>query len=275
MTWPVYRYHYQFQFWFNADGSASREWSTYLICTPEDFMTTTDTTLPTCTYAPTQGLDKGKPCIREPRHEGPHIFDLPKLEAYMASAPPPAIDFTEAEIADAITADEARRRSEALHNAQEIWEDYALRATPHVPCPSCTGAGKLVSGSLGEICPTCEGKRVVPDLAADPIEIPDFAALRAPLTRYADALAFRAVGKMAALPPASTVPSMQDIEALRTRGRTQLRALTAGGAPPTPALPAPASTPSSFSRDEQGGIEDTVSDEEIDAIEAEITGEKP
>lgn len=223
-----------------------------------------------CPYVPTQGTNKGIQCLLPAGHTTFHVYDPGKIPHESESGDPSA--FTAEEIADAISEEEIRKRSEALHDAQELWERAALRAIPKMPCPECTGRGAVIGGSLGDHCATCNGKRVVDDDASDiEFPMPDFKALRDPLTAYGDALIHRRHGRAMALPPAESVPTLDQISALRAQGKEMHRQLAAGAPPKLPALPSGDLDRSGL--ETEGGVEDTASDAEIDAIEAEIVGE--
>ncbi len=135
-----------------------------------------------------------------------------------------------------ITDDDLRERSEALHRAQESWEEYSYLATPKMPCPECSGAGQVAGGSLGDICVRCEGSRVIDRPGARPPEMPPFAALRAAITAYGNALADRQLpndhyGKRhLVLPAADTVPTLEQISALANEAAGKARQLD-GAAP--------------------------------------------
>lgn len=222
-----------------------------------------------CTYTIRQGMRRGERCVLVANHDGAHAYDQALLGTGSPLAPDSA--FTEAEIADAISEEEIRQRTEELNNAQDVWEQAADRAQPKVLCPDCSGRGEVSGGSLGNACPRCHGKRVIDDPGEDPVDIdmPDFATPRAALAAYGDALVWRRHGKQVALPPASTLPSREEIKDLRQRGRAAVKLLTANG-PKLPELPA--SAPARDDADE-GGMHNTASDAELDAIEAEVVSE--
>lgn len=223
-----------------------------------------------CDYRPTQGGNKGIQCLLPAGHPTtqPHVHDPAKMPAYTSDGE--ATVFTEGEIADAIAEDEIQKRAEALSGAQDVWEQAAWRARPKVPCMECTGNGQVVGGSLGDHCPSCHGKRVVDDESVEvDFQMPDFRQLRDPLNAYGDALIARRYGKPMALPPASSVPTMAQIDELRASGRERHRQLAAGGAPALPQLP-PAGPLKRTGLEAEGGIESAADDAEIDALEAEF-----
>lgn len=245
-----------------------------------------------CNYAPTQGTNKDRQCLRPRGHDGIHLYDP---AAVAAADQPPAIsaEFTNAEIQDAISEEEIRKRAENLDAAQSLWERARDRAIAKIPCPECTGNGQVYGGALGDHCPTCHGTRVVADdLAEVPFEMPPFAELRAGLTKYGDALTWIRHGlpsgltapgadpaaverfrrEKMTLPPASTVPTADAIEALTATGKAKLKEITAA-APPAPALPAPAPKAARHGFQGEGGIENTAGDAEVDELiaDAEFT----
>ncbi len=136
-----------------------------------------------------------------------------------------------------IAEDDIRQRSQQLHEAQEAWEELAYLANPKIPCPECTGAGSVSGGSLGDICVRCLGTRVLEQPGSQPMAMPKFAELRSAIGAYGDALADRALpmghlGKRGLLlPAASTVPTLESLQALYTQAATQARQLAAGGTP--------------------------------------------
>lgn len=225
-----------------------------------------------CTYRPMQGQSKGVQCLLPAGHAGSHIFDPAKMP--LLSDEEPASYFTDEEIASAIKEDEIRRRSEELDAAQGIWERAAIRSRPKMPCTECTGNGQVFGGSLGDHCPTCNGTRVVDDESVEvDFEMPDFKALRDPLSAYGNALIDRRHGKRTALPPASSVPTLEAISSLTSAGRAAHKRLAAGQ-PQQAALPAPAPSVRRGGFETDDGIEGTADDGEIDAIEAEILGSR-
>lgn len=161
-------------------------------------------------------------------------------------------DSDAADIVDELTDDDLRERSQELDEAQTAWEEM-MALQPQIPCPECTGAGSIAAGSLGDICPRCLGKRTVLHPGHEPPEAPPFATLRGSITAYGNALAARALpdtapcemcgaagkvmianqrkdcpkcdgtGRTARttprpeLPPASSVPSMDELQSIKTR----------------------------------------------------------
>jgi hypothetical protein len=212
-----------------------------------------------CPKTPRAGAFAGKPCLRPEgqNHPGACVYDPAKLEATIQreeSQRP--IPMTDEEITNAFTADEIRQRAQALDDAQSVWEQVRDQAMPKLLCPQCSGRGTIHAGSLGEHCDRCNGTRVVQDLTKPfDFAMPDFAALRAPISAYGDAHALRAHGVRAALPAKSTVPDLATIHALTSAA--QKRALELGPAQ-MPELPK-ALPP----KREDGGIEDTATDAEL------------
>jgi hypothetical protein len=127
--------------------------------------------------------------------------------------------------------DDLRERAELLNEAQQLYEDLAYISVPKIPCPECSGAGQVFGGSLGNMCPRCLGTRVVDRPGGVPLELPDFASIRARITAYGDALADRALPeghrakKLLALPPMSSVPTIEEIQAIHDSGHDRAKEL--------------------------------------------------
>lgn len=144
---------------------------------------------------------------------------------------------TDADVADVVsklTEDDIRERSQALHEAQEAWEELAFLSTPKIPCRECGASGQVHGGSFGALCPNCLGERMVAAPGAEPIDMPDFRSLRAAIGAYGDALAFadHSDPKMRrALPAGSGVPTLESITALKKDAIAKSRQLQIGGAP--------------------------------------------
>ncbi|MBT8454173.1 MAG: hypothetical protein KJO40_19575 [Deltaproteobacteria bacterium] len=138
-----------------------------------------------------------------------------------------------ADVVDSLTEEDLRDRSHALNEAEGLYEEVAFLGVPKMPCPECAGAGQIVGGSLGDVCPRCFGRRVIDRPSADPIERPPFAELRARITAYGDALADRALPdghqgrRNLALPPASDVPTMAEIQTIADKLKDQAKQLDA------------------------------------------------
>ena len=78
--------------------------------------------------------------------------------------------------------DPLRSVSQKIDETQTLYEDLAHIATPQIPCPECGGRGTQNYGSLGAVeCFRCDGSRMVARPGAEPIDMPDFATLRARL----------------------------------------------------------------------------------------------
>jgi hypothetical protein len=178
-----------------------------------------------------------------------------------------------ADVVDELTEEDLRQRSQALDETEELYEELSFLGVPKMPCPECVGAGQISGGSLGDICPRCVGQRVVDRPDAEPLERPPFRQLRAKITAYGDALAARALpaghaGKRdLALPAASTVPTLQEIEDLRAKGKEMAKAIGAGQ--PLPELKAPEKAKGMLGDGPMGDY----SDEELDKMEDEALGE--
>lgn len=144
--------------------------------------------------------------------------------------------FTDADIesiASTLTDDDLRIRSQALHEAQETWEELQFVSTPKIPCRECGGAGQVAGGSFGAICVGCMGERMVAAPGATTFDMPDFSGMRKAITAFGNALADRALpdghkGKQQlALPAASTVPTLEAIQILADQGLARCRQLEA------------------------------------------------
>lgn len=165
-----------------------------------------------------------------------------------------------------LTDGDLRERSEALHKAQELYEELAFLKNPKMPCPECGGAGSTYGGSLGDVCPRCMGARMLDRPGGEDLEMPDFRKLRAAITAYGDALADKALPeghqakKHLALPPAESVPTPEEIEELASHAKEQARQLEG---PDMSKLPAPAQRPAAG----LGGVSDAELDEMEDAME--------
>lgn len=231
---------------------------------------------PRCPYRPTQGLNKNLQCVLHVQHaeaRTAHSYDAALLgTGQPAQEDDPDSAFTNAEL-DQLTEEEIQRRAQALDEAQESWEQAKYRATPKIACPECTGRGTVIGGSLGDHCPSCNGTRLIDDPGAPDLdfESPDFRTPKAALAAYGDALIWRRAGRQLALPPVAGLPTMAEIEKLRQGARAVHRQISAGGAPKLPELPSGDPHRDGLNRD--GGIEDTASNQEIDALEAEIVEE--
>lgn len=150
--------------------------------------------------------------------------------------------FSADDIANILTEDDLRKRSQALDEAQTTYEKIAYISVPKMPCPECGGQGSVDGGSLSGICLGCEGARVVDRPDAEPFVMPPFKELRAAISAYGDALADRGIpaqladgrahpGKRhLALPAASSVPSLESLQAIKTDGLARAKQLREGTA---------------------------------------------
>lgn len=133
-----------------------------------------------------------------------------------------------------LTEEDLRKRSVALDQAQEMFEELACLANPKIPCPECGGSGSVSGGSFGDTCVRCFGARVLDEPGSAPFEMPPFAALRNSITEYGNALADQALPpghhnrRFLALPPAGSVVTMDAIDGLKADALTKREALKAG-----------------------------------------------
>lgn len=224
-------------------------------------------------------------------------------------------------IADMLTDDDLRDRSQALHEAQEKWEKLAYVTVKKIPCRECGGAGSVASGGFGDICVACMGTRLEEAPDAEDFEMPDFGKMRLAISAYGNALADlalpdpealhklrrklrdehdrghhagmvgersgrctfvedgqrcpfgekiggpqvgQAVRRGLALPPTSSVPTMEAIRAIDEQAKAQLKQL--GGAPgvvPPAQLPAPKKAKGLTGEGDLGEYEDQELDEMI------------
>lgn len=185
--------------------------------------------------------------------------------------------FTDAErdsIVDELTEDDLRARSQALSDAQETWEELSYMTARKIPCPECSGAGAVSSGSLGDICPRCMGRRMLDQPGEVGVEMPPFAALRGAITAYGNAIADRELPtghiakKQLALPAPATVPTLEQIEQLKTQAAAKVRELGSGapGVVDAPQLPAPKK------KRDDGVLGDDAEDAEFDDHELDEMG---
>jgi hypothetical protein len=187
-------------------------------------------------------------------------------------------ELTEADmedVVDMLDEDDLRERSQKLDEAQELYEEIAYLANPKMPCPECSGAGSISSGSLGSSCPRCFGQRVVDRPDSEPIEMPPFKQLRASISTYGLALADRALPAMRedgtphpgkknlGLPPVCTVPTLAEIQALYDEGKVKAKALAP--APEMAEQLAEPQSPKGLLSD--GGELDDYTDAELDDME--------
>jgi hypothetical protein len=141
------------------------------------------------------------------------------------------------DIVATLTDEDLRQRSQALHDAQETWEELQFLSTPKIPCRECGGSGQVSGGSFGSICVGCMGERMVTPKGAPSFDMPDFSGMRKAISAYGDALSDRALpdghrGKrQLALPAASTVPTLELIETLGEQALSKARQLQSGRPP--------------------------------------------
>jgi len=142
--------------------------------------------------------------------------------------------------------EDLRLRLQALDEAQSTWEELAYLSNPKMPCPECSGGGFVASGSLGDVCVRCGGDRVIDQPGVESrVDLAQFRPMRAALAAYGEALddrlfpddpdGRRAAGGLKsrrnlALPPASSLPTLEAIQALQRLGMDKTRLL--GSAPP-------------------------------------------
>lgn len=119
-----------------------------------------------------------------------------------------------------LTKHDIQERSQKLHKVQEYHREVSYIKNPKMPCPGCAGKGTVAGGSLGDICLDCMGERVFDMPGTEALEQPDFAKLRAGITSYGDALDAGGV-----LPPASSVPTLEELEDLRVKIDNQAKQL--------------------------------------------------
>ncbi len=173
-----------------------------------------------------------------------------------------------------------------LEVAADLAERVAFLSIEKMPCPECAGGGAISGGSLGDICPGCNGRRVVEHPGAAPVDLPSLAPWRDFLRnldsyKHDQALLAHdgAVGfdKPLGLKAPGRPPPLKDLQAvtadLRQRGET----LSRDGGPSMPALPTPPPPKSqqllgSMSQDETSLGEDGSgpSDEELDSLEDQL-----
>lgn len=145
------------------------------------------------------------------------------------------------------------------------YEKLRHLATPKMACMECGGNGTLAGGSFGAMeCPSCNGARVVDHPAAEPMDIPDFAGMRAALSAAAaPAMLNGAVNPAAGmlLPGPQRLPKLSALQSLQKQGKeyAQLHA------PALPKLPALPGTPAAATSHDTLGA---PGDKELDQLEA-------
>ena len=167
-----------------------------------------------------------------------------------------------------LTEGDIQARSQALHDAQDVWEKAQYLAVQKMPCRECGGTGQVSAGSFSDLCLGCEGTRleVAPD--AEPFDMPPFAVMRAAIGAYGDALALRGSRLERALPAPSTVPDLEAIIALKEQGLAQVQQLRQLAAAPQGRGVDPRQLPEAKRKtgfEGDGGLGD-VEDAEIDRM---------
>lgn len=163
--------------------------------------------------------------------------------------------------------EDIRQISSALDDAQTRWERVGYLSAQKMPCPECGGAGQIAGGSLGDICPGCLGARVIDHPAAEQLVLPPFASMRAALSAYANARLDRALpdghrGKKGlALPPRSTVPTLEEIQNLGAEALEKAKAL------PPVTMPALAEPERKRGMLGDGGIAGNWSEDDLDQFD--------
>jgi hypothetical protein len=146
-----------------------------------------------------------------------------------------------------------------LEEAAELREKVAFLSVQKMPCPECAGAGSVYGGSLGDICPTCMGRRVVDHPGADGVELPDLLPWQNWLRQLDEYRGAAQQGR--ALPPPGEPPSHEDLKTAMAEMRGMAKSLKA------PELPAP---PPPRQARLLGSLSQTeLDDEELDELEAE------
>lgn len=155
-----------------------------------------------------------------------------------------------------------------LDETQTLYEKIAYLGSPKMPCPECGGSGSVYGGSLGDICPTCHGARLVEHPAAEPLAIPDFAGMRAALGRIRGVIEGE---HDRVLPGPHRVPSIKGLQAIRKLGKEFAKQLG-----PQPQMPQLASQdPKARTMGSLGPGHLDIDDEDLELIEAgERRGQK-
>jgi hypothetical protein len=180
-----------------------------------------------------------------------------------------------ADVVDSLTDDDLRERSQALNEAEELYEELAFLGNPKMPCPECVGAGSVSGGSLGDICPRCIGQRVIDRPDSEPLKRPPFKELRAAISKYGNAMANAQLpaghdGKRdLALPAAASVPTLEEIKAIYSEGKALARQIGSGHALPELQK---AEKPKGMLGDGEEGLGE-YTDDELEAMEKEAAGE--
>ncbi len=172
-----------------------------------------------------------------------------------------------------------------LEVAADLAERVAFLSIEKMPCPECAGAGAVSGGSLGDICPGCNGRRVVEHPGATPVDLPSLAPWRDFLRnldsfKHDQALLANSGVKGFDQPKGLNAPrrpptlaELQKVVAdLRGRGERLSAAGTSMPALPTPKAPKSQQLMGSLSHDETSMGEDGSgpTDEELDSLEDQI-----
>jgi hypothetical protein len=172
-----------------------------------------------------------------------------------------------------------------LEVAADLAERVAFLSIEKMPCPECAGAGAISGGSLGDICPGCNGRRVVEHPGAAPVDLPSLAPWRDFLRnldayKHDQALLANSGGegfdKPKGLHAPGRPPTLEDLQAVIADLRGRGERLSAAGAQ-MPALPTPKAPKSqqllgSMSHDETSLGEDGSgpTDEDLDSLEDQL-----
>ena len=172
-----------------------------------------------------------------------------------------------------------------LEVAADLAERVAFLSIEKMPCPECAGAGAISGGSLGDICPGCNGRRVVEHPGAAPVNLPSLAPWRdflRKLDSYKHDQALlshdgeKGFDKPKGLAAPGKPPTLKDLQAviadLRGRGETLSRSGASMPALPTPPPPKSQQLLGSMSQDETSLGEDGSgpTDEDLDSLEDQL-----
>lgn len=171
-----------------------------------------------------------------------------------------------------------------LEEATDLLERVAFLSIEKMPCPECAGAGAISGGSLGDICPGCNGRRVVEHPGAPPVDLPSLAPWKdflRNLDSYKHDQALLAnsgaegFDKPKGLSAPARPPKLEDLQQVIAGLRGRGERLRADGAS-MPALPTPPPSKSqqllgALSHDETSLGEDGSgpTDEELDGLEGQ------
>lgn len=177
-----------------------------------------------------------------------------------------------------------------LEVAADLAERVAFLSIEKMPCPECAGAGAISGGSLGDICPGCNGRRVVEHPGAAPVNLPSLAPWRdwlRNLEAYKHDQALLAnsgtagFDKPKGLAAPQKPPTLKDLQAVVADLRQRGEALSRDGGASMPALPTPPPPKSqqllgSMSHTETSLGEDGggPSDEDLDSLEDQLADDE-